>query len=358
MNVIIVSPSLNPKENVSGISSVTQFIISNNKDVNYIHFLLGRKDNEKGGLFRLSSIFKSIIKWNRLLSLNKNAIIHYNFPLSKASIIRDPIFILIALIKKRKILIHLHGGLFLTATKIPFLYKTILNYVFSFNIPLIVLSNKEKELVKIKFNCKNTVVLPNCIELNDAFKFQKETNLNNKLTLGYLGRIVNTKGMEYLLEACVELKRMNIPFVLRIAGKEDKQGEFIPKFNNLLGEDFIYEGVVYDDNKLSFIKGLDIFILPSFFEGLPMSLIECMSYGVVPITTNVGSISEIVQNNFNGLFIDVKDSTSIINQISKLHSNRTLLNYLSTNARSYVFRHFNQENYIKTLNNLYSKSYV
>ena len=41
-----MSPSLDPKQNVSGISSVTQFIISNNPDCHYIHFELGRKDND------------------------------------------------------------------------------------------------------------------------------------------------------------------------------------------------------------------------------------------------------------------------------------------------------------------------
>lgn len=44
--------------------------------------------------------------------------------------------------------------------------------------------------------------------------------IKNVLTLGYLGRIAETKGIEYLLEACVELKRRNIPFVLRMAEKK------------------------------------------------------------------------------------------------------------------------------------------
>ena len=51
MDIIITSPSLNPKENVSGISSVTQFIISNNRKQNYLHFELGKKDLDKGGFY-------------------------------------------------------------------------------------------------------------------------------------------------------------------------------------------------------------------------------------------------------------------------------------------------------------------
>ena len=84
--IIIVSPSLDPKQNVSGISSVTQFIISNNPDCHYIHFELGRKDNESGGLSRVKVIMKSLILWNRILNSYPEALVHYNFPLSKMSI--------------------------------------------------------------------------------------------------------------------------------------------------------------------------------------------------------------------------------------------------------------------------------
>jgi len=96
MKYIIVSPSLDPTQNVSGISAVTQFIIENNKSIKYIHFELGKKDNEKGGINRIYTILKNIISWNKLLNNNPDAYIHYNFPLSKSSILRDPIFMWIA----------------------------------------------------------------------------------------------------------------------------------------------------------------------------------------------------------------------------------------------------------------------
>ena len=62
MKAIINSPSLDPKVNVSGISSITQFIISNNKEVDYIHFEVGKRDAESGGtLNRLRRIWRNRI---------------------------------------------------------------------------------------------------------------------------------------------------------------------------------------------------------------------------------------------------------------------------------------------------------
>lgn len=355
-NIIIISPSLDPKQNVSGISSVTQFIIQNNKDVNYIHFELGKKDNERGGIYRIGSILKCLFLWWKTLSKYPQAIIHYNFPLSKASILRDPLFIGIARIRKRKMVIHLHGGNFLTAPHIPFYLNILLKKVFALSVPFIVLSELEKKLIQERFNCADINVLPNCVDLKVAEDFEREPNVHNPLTIGYLGRIAETKGMDYLLEACIQMKKTGIPFFLKIAGKEEVKDKYIPTFQNELGNHFIYEGVVSGETKNKFLKSLDVFILPSFFEGLPMSLIECMSFGVVPVTTRVGSIGEIINEENNGLFISIRDSQSIIQQISRLNNDRMLLSKLSNHSKEYIIKAFNPLIYIDKLNKIYAKT--
>lgn len=356
MKIIITSPSLDPKQNVSGISSVTQFIIQANKDIGYIHFELGKKDNERGGIFRISSIFKCMFLWWKILTRYSQAIIHYNFPLSKASILRDPLFIGIAKIRKRKMVIHLHGGNYLTAPHIPFYLNVLLKKVFALPVPFIVLSELEKKIIQERFNCADINVLPNCVDLKDAEDFEREPNMHNTLTIGYLGRIAETKGMDYLLDACIQMKKKGIPFFLKIAGKEEVKDKYIPTFQKELGNHFIYEGVVLGETKNKFLKSLDVFILPSFFEGLPMSLIECMSFGVVPITTRVGSIGEIINEGDNGLFINIKDSQSIIQQFNRLERDRMLLSKISDHSKEYIIRTFNPRIYVDKLNKIYAKT--
>ena len=125
MDIIITSPSLNPKENVSGISSVTQFIISNNRKQNYLHFELGKKDLDKGGWHRIPALIKKYREWKKMLALHPDAIIHYNFPLSKPSLLRDPWFMRYAWKKGRKMVVHVHGGLFLTGVRTEFAFHRI-----------------------------------------------------------------------------------------------------------------------------------------------------------------------------------------------------------------------------------------
>ena len=82
-------------------------------------------------------------------------------------------------------------------------------------VPFIVLSDLEKELVQQKFGCKQVEVLPNCVDLKEAVHFERRANKEYPLTLGYLGRIAETKGMDYLLEACTRMKANGKNFLLK-----------------------------------------------------------------------------------------------------------------------------------------------
>lgn len=357
MDIIITSPSLNPKENVSGISSVTQFIIDNNVKQRYLHFELGKKDKEKGGWHRISALIGKYREWKRMLSLHPEAIIHYNFPLSKASLLRDPWFMRYAWKKKRKMVVHIHGGLFLTATHIPGFLKRIMKYVFRKDLPFIVLSNMEKDILRQRFGAERVEVLPNCVDLSDADEFVHEDlkcSDNQPLRLGYLGRIEPNKGMKELLKACGQLQDENCPFKLVIAGKEQMEGELLPLFKQRLGDKFEYVGLVSGQSKCLFLRSLDIFVLPSYFEGLPMALLETMSYGVTPVVTPVGSIPQVVKDGVNGLFITDHDCDSIVLAIKRLNEHRGLLRKLGNAARETIFNQFCPERYVEKLNLIYN----
>ena len=354
MYVVIVSPSLDPMKNVSGLSSVTRFIIENNPHHNYIHFELGRKDGEKGGIYRVSSIIRRFKEWKHLLKNYPDAIVHYNFPLEKPSIIRDTPFMRAALKNGNKMVIHIHGGIYLTSESIPFPFRQMLNYVFSWHVPFISLSETEAETLRKRFHAKHVVSLPNCIDLKDAQTFQRKyKDYSTPLTIGYLGRIAKTKGMDYLLQACCILKERQIPFCLKIAGAEEQVGQYLPQFRKALGKQFVYAGIVSGENKKSFLQSLDVLAMPTFFEGLPMSLLECMRYGVVPVITPVGSIPTVVTEGQNGMFIKVKDATSIVDAITYLHTHRSELEQMSKSSRNYIYEHFSPDSYIDKLNNIY-----
>ncbi len=162
--------------------------------------------------------------------------------------------------------------------------------------------------------------------------------------------------MDYLLEAMRILKEEGRAFTLHFAGVEQGKNGYIERFQSLLGERFIYEGVVSGNQKTNLFKRCHVFVLPSFYEGLPISLLETMSYGLVPVVTDVGSIGEYVKDEENGLLLKVKDSQSIVEAIDKLGSDGKLLQGLSKNARQTISERFNPADYIKKLNSIYGQA--
>ena len=144
---------------------------------------------------------------------------------------------------------------------------------------------------------------------------------------------------------------------------------------NALGGNFEYVGLVSGKTKELFMRSLDIFIMPTYFEGLPMSLLECMSYAITPVVTPVGSIPTVVDSidtttrdvsgkynleavteGMDGVFIKKQDVRSIIDAVKLLYDNREMTRKLGLNARKRIIQEFSPNEYIEKLNSIYTKA--
>jgi glycosyltransferase involved in cell wall biosynthesis len=90
------------------------------------------------------------------------------------------------------------------------------------------------------------------------------------------------------------------------------------------------------------LRKMNIFILPSLYEGFPISIIEAMSSKLPVIATNVDGIPEIIENGKTGILITPKNSTSIENAIISLIQNEELRKQLGDNGRKFVKNRFSK----------------
>ena len=93
---------------------------------------------------------------------------------------------------------------------------------------------------------------------------------------------------------------------------------------------------------LEFFRIADIFVLPSFVEGLPIALLEAMALGLPVISTNVYAIPEAIKNNVTGLLIEAGDSEELARAIVKLKDDAPLRHKLAENGSKYVLKHFDE----------------
>jgi len=130
------------------------------------------------------------------------------------------------------------------------------------------------------------------------------------VVFGTVGRLAQTKGQVYLLEAfSVTLK--NLPgSVLLIAGDGPLMGELARKAEDL-GITPSVRFLGHRQDVLEIMRAFDVFVFPSLAEGLPLALLEAMASGVIVVASNVGGIPDVLGNGLYGRLVPPRDAASL-----------------------------------------------
>ncbi len=156
------------------------------------------------------------------------------------------------------------------------------------------------------------------------------------------------KWLEILNESII--KNPNIYGIIVGAGILEPEIYAKHKELNLEGKVF-FTGI--QTNVKPYYEAIDIFMMSSSFEGLPIALLEAMSMGCAIVSTDAGGIKEVIQNNENGILVAVENWEMLSNSIVELALNpKQLLNFQSE-ARKRVVEDFSIKAMVKQLENLY-----
>ena len=185
-------------------------------------------------------------------------------------------------------------------------------------------------------------VIPNGIDVErfnpekNTTDIRKEFSLEeDDIVIGFVGRIVPAKGLEYLLNALPYLKEEFKSIKLLIVG----EGSLVEKLKERAKKNNIFDNILFIGRRRDIpeiLASINIFVMPSIAEGLPNALLEAMAMGKPIVTTEVGGIPEIVKNGFNGLLVPPRDTLSLSKAIKELISNDQLAAKLGQAASNLV----------------------
>jgi glycosyltransferase involved in cell wall biosynthesis len=187
----------------------------------------------------------------------------------------------------------------------------------------------------------------------------KEQRIDGLLKIIYASTLVEQKGVHLFPEIISQLVSRDINFQFTVVGNgplmnlvEDLQKQY-PQVK--------YEGQLNNEQVINIMRQHDIFFLPTFSEGLPVSIIEAMKAGLVTVTSNIKSgIPEVIFDGETGFKIEPGNIEGYVNAIQRLSENRAELNRLSSKASSFANTNFDPEkqtaNYINTF--LMAEKYV
>jgi len=266
-------------------------------------------------------------------------------------------FIIAKFLFHKKVIYHIHGAEFkLFHSRANYLTKKIFSYFINKVDGLICLSIQWQTFFESVFQPKSLIIVPNIIDYPSKNK-RKSTSTGPVIFL-FLGAIGNRKGVFDLLNV---LSQRNNYYHGKIKLLIGGDGE-VEKLKNVIAEKNLsgiveYLGWVTKEKKIDCLQKCDVYILPSYNEGLPISILEAMSYGKPVISTNVGGVPEIVIYNRNGILIEPGNLVQLENSINFCIENRTLLNDYGNESKLIVKKHL-PDGVIDMLVNVYSDMLV
>ncbi len=353
MKILITAPNLNPKQNVSGVSTVARTIIDYNKEHAYYHYLLGRPDRPLSKINWFIQLVKQILFFPFALKKQKIDMVHQNLPFNPKGLIREAVINIWCYLFRVPVFLHVHGGIFLMNPPENILYRFLAKQLFKHSKVVVVLSELEKEAIVKFYNYRNTFVLMNSID-SSQFSALSQNKDDALPVLLFIGRIHESKGIEDII-AAFRLLKMELDFRFILCGDGPLRSYCIEECRKILGDDFEYRGVVSGNDKLKAIADSDYFLLPSRYgEGLPMALLETMAAGVVPVVTDDASMKFVVQDKVNGIRVNKHDSLNIRNQLMNVFADSDLYNTLSGNAKKTLSDNYDIKTYIVKLNHMYN----
>ena len=331
MKILMLGPARTVK---GGMTSVVD---------NYFNYGLNQKVDLK--------YIETINDKNKFLTnVKKYDIIHIHMA-SRRSTFRKGKYVRIAKKFNKKVILHIHGAEYkiffneCNEKQKKYVIKTL-----NLADKIIVLSEEWKEYFSKLVNPQKIVVIYNSIVLPEDLKKDLETQ-----NLLFLGRFGKRKGIYDLIEVVSKLI-VNYPNLKLYAGGdgEIEKVEAMIKNKNM-EKNVQLLGWVTGREKERILKEASFYVLPSYNEGMPMSLIEGMAYKNVCISTDVGGIPKVINNNVNGVIIKPGDKEKLYSALKKLLDNGELRQKLSNNARRTVEEKFNIENNIEKLIDLYEE---
>lgn len=205
---------------------------------------------------------------------------------------------------------------------------------------IICVSEHDKRLA-LKFKVappEKLIVIHNGIDMNLFKDIEKKRIYDDKLVVTFIGRLAPQKNLFLLIDAAEDINNAEF-WIVGDGELREKIRKYIHKKN--LESKVILYGERYDIPNI--LSQSDIFVLPSSWEGLPLTIIEAMMAGLPVVASNVGGVSELIDDGVTGFLIPPGDSVKFAEAIKKLIADENLRKKMGEVGREKAMREFNLE---------------
>jgi len=328
-NVLYISPSLTVK---GGISSLVMSYLKS--DLAEKYRLITVYSHVSGSkLAKSIQAIKGLVLIGINLGFRNIDIVHFHGG-GCVSALRKYIYFRLVKLFDCKVIFHLHGGAFPQQYKnLSPLFQSLITKMFEQSDVVICLSEFfRKEILAIAPNATvivqmNSVVLPQRMGLHEQ---------QDEIRILYLGLINEKKGIFDLIpvisKICEEIG--NIRLIVGGVGEVERMCQEIGHHG--ISDHVEYQGWLEPEDRDNLLSTVDILVLPSYIEGMPMTILEAMSFGIPVVSTRVGGVPDIVIDGETGFLIEPGNLEQLHNKLSILAQDYALRRKLGLKGRSAI----------------------
>jgi glycosyltransferase involved in cell wall biosynthesis len=217
---------------------------------------------------------------------------------------------------------------------------------------IIVLSKTAQRYFKDTYG-RETRLIPNGVnqpQIRTANLIQQKYGLSKDTYLLYLGRIVPEKGLHCLIDAFREVQTDKL---LVIAGGSSDSQEHVRELKQLAAEDkrILFTGFVQGELLDELYSNAYLYILPSVVEGMPLSLLEAMSYGNCCLVSDIEECTSIIEDK--GFSFRKGDTADLTDKLQMICDHQEMVEQIKREAAGFVCRKYNWDDVVERTLALY-----
>ncbi|EOD7438360.1 glycosyltransferase family 4 protein [Enterococcus faecium] len=350
MNVLVVSPS---KREKGGISTVVNNLAEKSADQKVQYYFYSTWISGHCFIQAIYCLFKMCI-FPFFLMTPKYSIIYIHFA-HNGSFIRTRWYASISKKMNKKVALHSHSSSFdIYYGESSLKKKKMIQEVFFHNCDKLIVLGKSwyqfyVDIVEVP--SKKIEILPNAVKYKPGHEYNSQSNI-----ITMFGRLGERKGTYDLLKVAELFQKKEVNIVFKLYGDGDK--DKVQRLLDLRGISNVeIKGWVTKDEKAAAMSESVLNVLPSYNEGLPMAILETMAVGIPNVTTNVGSISEVIHNGVNGYLIEPGNIEQLYRAINNFLANKSIAEKINMSnfAKKRISNEHNIDDYFVKLGKLLQK---
>jgi glycosyltransferase involved in cell wall biosynthesis len=272
-------------------------------------------------------------------------IVHLNSSFDSRSVARDSIYLALALLGRRRIVLMFHGGD--PARVVWFRWpvaRELVSALLARCAVILVLSKfQASNLQRACPTLRRIEQIPNFIDVGPAVH-RTQTDGGEARFL-YLGRLHIDKGLRLIVQAARDLLETRRRFLITICGSGPEEAWIRDQIaDSELGRHVRFAGVVRGGGKADMLRNSDVLLLPSSHpEGFPFAVLEAFSAGMPVIATSIGALAEVVSHGETGLIIPPHSSAALAAAMRQFIDDDGLRRRMGARARELVERSYSHD---------------